>query len=112
MVSACESCASERASLEEYARRAFSAESELARELARRVAAEKRLAAAEECLRHAARELVYVHMHEEVGGPDLVHTSEGDAVIALSEKLLGPMATWPEEPNAGQRAFLAGGAKP
>ena len=62
-----------------------------------------------EALRHAARELVYVHMHEEVGGPDLVHTSEGDAVIALSEKLLGPMATWPEEPNAGQRAFLAGG---
>lgn len=62
-----------------------------------------------EALRHAARELAYVAMYEEVGGPDLVHTSEGDAVIALAEKLLGPMATWPEEPNAGMRAFLAGG---
>ena len=59
-------------------------------------------------LRNAIRELVYVVMHEAVGGPDLVHTSEGDACIALAEKLLGPMATWPDEPSA-QSAFLAGG---
>lgn len=93
----------------EETRRERDAQTEIARATLR--SAEElgaRLAAAEEALRHAARELVYVHMHEPVGGPDLVHTSEGDACIALAEKLLGPMATWPDEPSA-QSAFLAGG---
>ena len=82
-----------------------------ARETEDKAVAAGRLFDLEALLRNAARELTYVHMHETVGGPDLVHTSEGDAVIALAEKLLGPMAQWPDEPSA-QSAFLAGEAKP
>lgn len=61
--------------------------------------------------RACARELSYVAEVEPVGGPLLAHTGEGDACVALVEKLCGPMETWPiEEENAQEmlRAAPAG----
>jgi hypothetical protein len=72
-----------------------------------------RLARAEEALRCCARELTYVAEVEPVGGALLAHTGEGDACVALAERLLGPMRDWPLEDAMAQEilAALAAGEK-
>ena len=48
-------------------------------------------------LRHSARELQYIADDDPC---DKCHQSgEGRACVALAERILGPMHTWPDEPN-------------
>lgn len=57
----------------------------------------------------AAREIGYIHM---LAADPLISTKEGTAVIALAEKLLGPMSEWGERPDAHTLlAALRGGQK-
>lgn len=77
-------------------------------------AAEARCAELEHAARCCARELSCVAEVEPAGGPLLAHTAEGDACVALVERLCGKMRVWPiEEDNAQEilRAALAGGGE-
>lgn len=60
-----------------------------------------------EALRHCARELQYVLDADPCDQAEIHQSGEGFACVALAESLLGPMRTWPEEPNASMSAALA-----
>ena len=62
--------------------------------------AERKLEEARKALRTAARELEYVYMVSTDGHPEMCASSEGRACVRLAERLLGPMAGWPDELNA------------
>ena len=58
------------------------------------------LAEARRALRACAIELEYVYMVATDGHAELCNSSEGRACVRWAERVLGPMKTWPKEPNA------------